>query len=74
MTDFRPNSRDGVPVPAAPRNLKSAVEALNNLIYVASQEADRPEQVRVYLELAQEQMNTIIDALKKGAVWTIPFN
>jgi hypothetical protein len=46
MTDFRPNSRDGVPVPAAPRNLKSAVEALNNLIYVASQEAYRPEQVR----------------------------
>jgi hypothetical protein len=74
MTDFRPNSRDGVPVPAAPRNLKSAVEALNNLIYVASQEAYRPEQVRVYLEHAQEQVDVIIEALRKREVWTPPFN
>jgi hypothetical protein len=74
MTDFRPSSRDGVPSPAAPRNLRSAVEALNNLIYVASQEADRPEQVRVYLERAQEQLDVISQAVKNGAVWMTPTN
>jgi hypothetical protein len=49
------------------RRLDGAVEALNNLIFLALNSAERPEIVRMYLKLAQERVDLIGDVLRKRA-------
>ena len=46
------------------RNLgmEIAVEALANLLYLIKEGADKPEQVREYVEWAQGPMRTLIEA------------
>jgi hypothetical protein len=38
------------------RRLRASIEALSNLIYLASREAKDPERVRTYLKLAEKQV------------------
>ena len=44
---------------AADVQLGSALDALSNLIYLASREADNPERVRYYLKLAGERVRAL---------------
>lgn len=39
--------------------IKNPLDALGNLVYLAAAEADDPEKVRRYAELAQEQLTTV---------------
>jgi hypothetical protein len=39
--------------------IRNPLEALSNLTYLANQEADHPDKVREYMQLADEQMNTV---------------
>jgi hypothetical protein len=49
------------------RRLAATVEALNNLIYLASRDAENAEQVRTYLKLAEEQVASLTQLLGKSA-------
>jgi hypothetical protein len=48
------------------RKLRNATEALNNLIYLASQEAENAERVRFYMKLAGERV-AIMAALMRSS-------
>ncbi len=39
--------------------IRNPLEALSNLTYLANQEADHPDKVREYMQLADEKMNTV---------------
>jgi hypothetical protein len=47
------------------RRLKPAVEVLNNLIYLASVEAENPERVRFYLKLAEKEVASLTQGVRK---------
>jgi hypothetical protein len=47
------------------RRLKTAVEVLNNLIYLASVEAENPERVRTYLKLAEKEVAALTQGVRK---------
>jgi hypothetical protein len=46
------------------RRISAAVEAINNLVYLAAREADNPESVRQYLRLAEQQVASLTEILK----------
>ncbi len=58
-------SQDGARSPDL-GNLRSIVEAINNLVYVAMHEADHPELVRFYLKAAEERLKLLNEALKSN--------
>lgn len=39
------------------------LESLTNLIYLTKLEADRPEQVRFYMDLSAERVQAMVDVL-----------
>ena len=47
------------------RRLKTAVEVLNNLIYLASVEAENPERVRFYLKLDEKEVTSLTQGVRK---------
>lgn len=52
----QPHSNGSLSGPDDARRLRAAIEALSNLIYLASREAEDPERVRTYLKLAKKQV------------------
>jgi hypothetical protein len=55
MEDFRHRSQDtGAPRPNG-ANITGALEAIDNLTYLALHEAEKPESVRFYLKQARER-------------------
>jgi hypothetical protein len=46
------------------RRISAAVEAINNLVYLAAREGDNPERVRKYLRLAGQQVASLAEILK----------
>jgi hypothetical protein len=56
MEPTQPHSNGSLSGPDDARRLRAAVEALSNLIYLASREAEDPERVRTYLKLAEKQI------------------
>jgi hypothetical protein len=43
--------------------ISAAVEAINNLVYLAAREADNPERVRQYMRLAEQQVASLTEIL-----------
>jgi hypothetical protein len=41
------------------RQFRNSLEAVNNLIFLASREADNAERVRFYLDLAKERLGKV---------------
>jgi hypothetical protein len=52
----QPHSDGSLSGPDDVRQLRASIEALSNLIYLASREAEDPERVRTYLKLAEKQV------------------
>ena len=49
-------------------SLRSIVEAINNLVYVAMHEAEHPDMVRFYLRAAEERLRLLNEALKNNSL------
>jgi hypothetical protein len=45
------------------RRISAAVEAINNLVYLAAREAHNPESVRKYMRLAEQQVASLTEIL-----------
>jgi hypothetical protein len=56
MEPTQPHSNGSLGGPDDARRLRASIEALSNLIYLASREAEDPERVRTYLKLAEKQV------------------
>lgn len=48
------------------QRLRLAAETLTNLLFLASQEVEKPKRARMYLKLAQERLDSINEVLKKS--------
>lgn len=48
------------------RRLRSAVEALNNLVYLAKQEARDAERVQFYMRLAEQQVAVLAETVRRN--------
>jgi hypothetical protein len=65
MEPTQPHSNGSLAGPYDIRRLAAAVEALNNLIYLASRDGEKAEQVRTYLKLAEGQVASLTQLLGK---------
>jgi hypothetical protein len=65
MEPTRADSNGSVSALSDMRRVAAAVEALNNLIFLASREAGNPESVRSFLTLAERQIATLTAILKR---------
>jgi hypothetical protein len=63
MEPTQPHSNGSLTGPYDIRRLAAAVEALNNLIYLASRDGEKAEQVRTYLKLAEGQVASLTQLL-----------
>ena len=61
----QPHSNGSLSGLADVRRFAGAVEALNNLIYLASRDAENPESVRIYLKLAEERVASLTQMLRR---------
>jgi hypothetical protein len=61
----QPHSNGSLSGPSDVRRFAVAVEALNNLIYLASRDAENPESVRIYLKLAEERVASLTQMLRR---------
>jgi hypothetical protein len=65
MEPIHPHSNGSLNGPSDAQRFAAPVQALTNLIYLASLEAENPENVRTYLKLAEGQVASLTQMLRR---------